>query len=192
MNQWNHSSDETHLTVMEETRILTFSYEQIMNYHGGAMPAGVALAFRLFEHLFPVYEARAGHPPIRSEATFYSGLGENGQGILDTADILLRIRKYNTLLKEPPIPCTHSAPQAPGGGNYYFCGVLGEMTWTATLRDGLIPPGFYNASREMHYKKQNQLPITQEDIRKLQELRQDTEKALLTKKPEEIFDFGRM
>ena len=46
------SPEDVLLTVMEGPRVLSFSYTGIMNYHGGAMPAGVALAFRLFEHLF--------------------------------------------------------------------------------------------------------------------------------------------
>ena len=99
-DSFRSGSVEKRLTVVEDHRVLSFSYAEIMNYHGGAMPAGVALAFRLFEHLFSVYEARFHTPPRRGEASFFSGLGENGQGILDTADILLRFRKYHTS-KEP-------------------------------------------------------------------------------------------
>ena len=165
---------------MEDQRLLSFSYSEIMNFHGGAMPAGVALAFRLFEHLFSVYEARFHTPPRRGEASFYSGLGENGQGILDTADILFRVRKYQTLLKEPVIPASSPAPEAPGGGSYYFSGTLGKMSWAASLQEGMISPAFFNASREMHRKKRENLPVTPQEIRNLQRLRTETEQALMS------------
>ena len=183
------SPEDVLLTVMEGPRVLSFSYTGIMNYHGGAMPAGVALAFRLFEHLFSVYENRFHTPPGRGEASFFSGLGENGQGILDTADILLRIRKYHALLDEPVIPAAFPAPEAPGGGSYYFSGTLGEMSWAAALRGGLVSPAFFNASREMHRKKDARLPVTDREIQNLQQLRQNTEKALLSLSSEEIFQF---
>ena len=173
-------STEKRLTVMEDHRMLSFSYAEIMNYHGGAMPAGVALAFRLFEHLFSVYEARFHTPPRRGEASFFSGLGQNGQGILDTADILLRVRKYHALLNDPVIPAASPAPEAPGGGSYYFSGTLGKMSWGASLQEGLISPAFFNASREMHRKRRENLPITPREIQALQRLRTETEQALLS------------
>ena len=179
-DSFRSGSVEKYLTVIEDHRVLSFSYAEIMNYHGGAMPAGVALAFRLFEHLFSVYEARFHTPPRRGEASFFSGLGENGQGILDTADILLRVRKYHALLNDPVIPAATPAPEAPGGGSYYFSGTLGKMTWAASLQEGLISPAFFNASREMHRKRRENLPITPQEIQALQRLRTETEQALLS------------
>ncbi len=180
---------EKKLIVLEEHRCLQFSYQDIMNYHGGAMPAGVALACQLFCYLFDRFGELYDRPPRRGEASFYTGLGENGQGIIDTADILLRIRKHNALRYDPADCASVAAPDAPGGGKYYFYGTLGRMHWSAVLKDGLLEEGYLAASRTMHEKQRQGAFISDQEKSDLLTYRQKTEEAILSLTPEQLFHF---
>lgn len=175
------------LKLLEGNQILAFSYEDVMDHHGGAMPAGVALAFRLLQLVFSAYEAEYGQLPPREGAAFYSGLGENGKGILDTAEYVLGVKT------EADVPGLgerwrgKQAPEAPGGGKYYFAGTLGAMSWEASVKDGIIGGAFFSESKRRHEKLRAGLPFTEEEQTNLTRLRQEAEKALLSLRPEDLF-----
>lgn len=176
------------LRILEGNQIRVFSYEEIMRHHGGAMPAGVALAFRLLQHVFSAYETAYGGPPRRGDASFYSGLEHNGKGILDTAEYVLGI----TAEKDVPAfaRCAHvNAPDAPGGGKYYFEGSLGELSWKAAVKDGIIGSEFYEASKKMHEKLRAHQTVTAHDRAELMRMRREAETAILSLRPEQLFDW---
>ena len=182
------SSSET-IQVLEQDRLLTFSYESIMNFHGGAMPAGVALAFRMFQYLTAACKERSGELPLRGNVTFFSGLGNNGQGILDTADCLYRIRRSGGLRMEMPEFESLKAPEAPGGGKYLFSGSFGAMSWQAAVRPGFIPQDFFDASKKAHLLRRQGKSLSDLQMEELLFLRRQTEKAILSRTPEELFTF---
>ena len=175
------------LKLLEKHQVLTFSYEDVMKYHGGAMPAGVALAFRLLQLVFSAYESAYGQLPPREGAAFYSGLGENGRGILDTAEYVLGVKAEADVPGAPERWRGKPAPEAPGGGKYYFEGTLGAMSWTASVKDGIIGGAFFSESKRRHEKLQAGLPFTGEEQANLMRLRREAEKALLSLHPEDLF-----
>src|SRR5215475_1170247 len=42
------------LTVEERGRAITFTFDDMMRYHGVHSPAGVAMAFKVMQHAFPM------------------------------------------------------------------------------------------------------------------------------------------
>ena len=65
MYQYSSLTEQDTLAVRDDGRLLVISYDSIMNYHGGAMPAGVALAFRMFTGLTARYYTLFGDVPER-------------------------------------------------------------------------------------------------------------------------------
>jgi len=177
------------LRILDDGQIRLFSYEDIMNHHGGAMPAGVALAFRLLQLVFLAYETAYGSPPQRGNAAFYSGLEHNGKGILDTAEYVLGItaeRDFPAFARCAAI----AAPDAPGGGKYYFEGTLGTLSWKARVKDGIIGTEFFEESKKMHKMLDTHQMVTEHDRTLLMRLRRETETAILSLRPEQLFDWN--
>lgn len=187
MSQYSSLTKTEALFVKENGRLLKIYYESIMNYHGGAMPAGVALAFRLFSGLTERYQAIVDGFPERDSVYFYTGLGENGQGIIDTAEALYRVRSRRHLGVDINACTGKDAPDAPGGGKYYFSGKLGNMSWEAAVRNGIIGEDFFSLSKKMHMlQDQGKLPM-KEEISQLMETRKRTEQQILKLTPDELF-----
>ena len=159
------------IVVQEGGRTLAFVYDELMRYHGGAMPGGVALAYRLMQAVFRQHRAAGGALPQRGASAFYSGLGENGQGILDAADCVLRLRRHALLRTAPQGAIPPDAPPAPGGNCYYFELALGNTLYAATLRNGLIPPEFFALSQQRHDASKGLAAFTDADMARLMTLR---------------------
>ena len=187
MSQHSSLTETEVLFVKDNGRLLKINYESIMNYHGGAMPAGVALAFRLFSGLTERYQAIFDGIPERDGVYFYTGLGENGQGIIDTAEALYRVRSRRHIGMDLNACKGKDAPDAPGGGKYYFSGKLGDMSWEAAVRTGIIEEDFFLLSKKMHMlRDQGKLPM-KEEISQLMEARKRAEQQILKLTPDELF-----
>ena len=189
MYQSSSLTEKEALAVRENGRLLHIGYDSIMNYHGGAMPAGVALAFRMFSGLTERFQALYGDVPERSQVSFYTGLGENGQGIIDTAEALYRVKSRERLNTDILAGQDKDAPDAPGGGKYFFSGIMGAMSWEASLRDGIIDREFYVRSLKMHRLLDEGREPTARDTRELMDVRKAAEQRILKKSPAELFLF---
>ena len=97
MSQYSSLTKTEALFVKENGRLLKIYYESIMNYHGGAMPAGVALAFRLFSGLTERYQAIFDGFPERDSVYFYTGVF-----ILRSLVTLISKKFPNTLMQFVP------------------------------------------------------------------------------------------
>ncbi len=57
------------LTVEERGRTITFTFDDMMRYHGPHSPAGVAMAFKVMQRAFAVaLPGRAARPPFDHRA----------------------------------------------------------------------------------------------------------------------------
>ena len=62
------------LTVEERGRTITFTFDDMMRYHGPHSPAGVAMAFKAIQHAFALLSAgQATRAPIDQGAHRVSG-----------------------------------------------------------------------------------------------------------------------
>ena len=172
------------VSIKENGNTLSFTYDELLAHHGGAMPGGVALAFRILQWVFDdVLEI----VPERGCCTFYSGLGENGKGIMDTVTKVLGVVPHESLRLDKSYSLDKSGPFAPGGGRYYFeCGYQDKLVKLA-VKDGAIPEEFFQRSAEMHRKRTAGKEITQEETDYLQQLRIDLSKAILAASSSDLF-----
>lgn len=172
------------VSAKKNDTLVSYTYEELLNHHGGEMPGGVALAFRMLQWVFDEILQTI---PEKGSCTFYSGLGENGKGIMDTVTEVLGVIPYESLHLDKSYSMDKTGPFAPGGGRYYFeCGCHGELVKLA-VKEGAIPEAFFDYSKEMHRKRTAGEKITKEEIEYLQQLRIDLSKAILSAKSSDLF-----
>ena len=172
------------VSAIENGNVLTFTYEELLAHHGGAMPGGVALAFRMLQWVF---DEILQEIPEKGCCRFYSGLGENGRGIIDTVVNVLGVVPHESLRLDKEYSLDKTGPFAPGGGRYYFeCGCK-ETLIKLAVKDDAIPEEFFRCSAEMHRKRQAEETITKEEIDHLQKLRIDLSKTILSADSNNLF-----
>lgn len=172
------------ITVRENGILKTLTYDEILENHGGEMPGGVALAFRMLQWVF---EDVLKTIPVHGECAFYSGLGENGRGIIDTAKQVLGVAQGESLRLDKEYSLDKKGPAAPGGGRYYFEIGSGEKLVKLAVRDGAIPEEFFEYSAGIHKKRNAGKTISEEEIAHLQKLRVELSLAILDAKSEDLF-----
>lgn len=74
------------IEVLDGRRLLSFSYEDVMRYHGPGSPGGVAHAFKVMELAFPLLDPDG--PPKRREIVVATAFG--GPGARDAFEIVAR------------------------------------------------------------------------------------------------------
>jgi hypothetical protein len=74
------------IVVYEDRRELSFSFEQMLAYHGGGSPGGVAHAFKVLERGLPLLEARGGVE--RRDVLIETAFG--GPGARDAFELVTR------------------------------------------------------------------------------------------------------
>jgi len=172
------------VSAKENGLCISYTYDELLTYHGGLMPGGVALAFRMLQWVF---DEVLQVVPEKGYCEFYSGLGENGKGIIDTATKVLGVKAHESLRLDKSYSLDKTGPAAPGGGRYYFeCSCNGTLVKLA-VKDGAIPEEFFRYSQEMHRKRTAGEPISQEETDHLQQLRVDLSKAILAADSNDLF-----
>lgn len=172
------------ITIRENGKHISYTYEELLAHHGGAMPGGVALAFRMLQWVF---DEVLHESPERGHCEFYSGLGENGRGIIDTVTKVLGVAEHKSLRLDKSYSLDKTGPFAPGGGRYYFeCG-CGDKLLKLAVKDGAIPEEFFRCSAEMHRKRSSGEVITQAETDHLQQLRIDLSETILAADSSDLF-----
>ena len=180
----NNMNMKNTITIRENGNMISYTYEELLTHHGGAMPGGVALAFRMLQWVFDDVLKTI---PKKGDCEFYSGLGENGRGIIDTVTKVLDVVEHDSLRLDKSYSLDKTGPFAPGGGRYYFeCGYDGKLVKLA-VKDGAIPEEFFRCSAEMHRKRTAGETITQAETDHLQQLRIDLSKAILAADSSDLF-----
>lgn len=176
--------NEQEIVIKRNKAFLKYTYEDVLAYHGGEMPGGVALAFRMIQWVFEdVLKVEIEH----GNCSFYSGLGKNGRGIMDTAKLLLGVVENDSLNLDIEYSLDKTGPIAPGGGRYYFEVACGEKKAKLSVRDGVIPKSFFEYSAKMHRKRSRGEVISKQEKEELQRLRKEISYHILKAGREEIF-----
>jgi hypothetical protein len=74
------------LEVLDRGELLSFTFEDLMRYHGPHSPAGVAIAFKVLELALPLLAG--GEPPDRREIRIRTAFG--GPGARDAFELVTR------------------------------------------------------------------------------------------------------
>lgn len=164
--------------------IIEIGYEDLLKYHGKQMLGGAALAFKIMLMTFPKL---CDEVPERGYFNFYSGIGQNGKGIIDATEMVMRVKTNNQLRLDLEYSDDKLGQVAPNGGRYYFEIGYKEKLIKLYLREGIIPEEFMTYSRLANKCKLEGTPMTDEDQARLLELRHDLAKSIMASRPEDLF-----
>lgn len=172
------------LVVKDFDDIIEITYDDILKYHGRQMLGGAALAFKIMLMTFPKL---CDGIPVRGRFSFYSGIGCNGRGIIDAAEMVMRV-KTNNQIKLDLAYCEEKPGQvAPNGGRYYFEIGYDDKVIQLYLKEGIIPEEFMEYSKLAKQCKDLNIPMKEEDQEKLLSLRQALASSIMASKPEDLF-----
>ena len=170
--------------VRDNDDIIEITYEDILKYHGKQMIGGAALAFKIMLMTFPKLSDEI---PTRGNFDFYSGIGANGRGIIDAAEMVMRVKTNNQLRLDLEYSDDKLGQIAPGGGRYYFEIGYNDKMVKLYLKEGIIPDEFIKYSKLSHKCKAENVEMRSEDLAKLLSLRQELAKSIMASRPEDLF-----
>lgn len=172
------------VVVKDKDDIIEITYDDILKYHGREMIGGAALAFKIMLMTFPKL---CDEIPQRGNFSFYSGIGCNGRGIIDAAEMVMRVKTNNQIRLDLEYSEDKMGQVAPGGGRYYFEIGYNDKLIKLYLREGIIPAEFINYSKLSHKCKAENIAMRVEDQEKLLSLRKELASSIMASKPEDLF-----
>jgi len=170
--------------VRDNDDIIEITYDDILKYHGRQMIGGAALAFKIMLMTFPKLTDEI---PQRGHFSFYSGIGQNGRGIIDATEMVMRVRHNDKLRLDLEYSEDKLGQVAPGGGRYYFEIGYKENLIKLYLKEGIIPEEFIAYSKLSHKCKAENVEMKAEDLQRLLELRQELADSIMASRPEDLF-----
>lgn len=172
------------ISIQDNGKIISYTYDELLTHHGGRLPGGVALAFRMMQWLF---DSVLETTPEYGAFGFYTGLGKNGQGIIDTVAKVTGVQEPDSLRLDIEYSLDKQGPVAPGGGRYYFEFDYEGKRYCIALTDNAIPEEFFRCSADAHKKRIAGIELTEGEQTHLQQLRIDLSKAILTADASDLF-----
>ncbi len=167
-------SPVTTLVVLDQGEAITFSFDDLLKYHGRSSIAGLAHAFKAMERAFPLLSP--GEPPERYDITVESGFP--GGGARDAFEMVTRA-VTGERFRLTSAPAGTQAPEAPGGHFFFRLANRGTVVGL-TARAGLVPADFVDvACREA--------PTPVEAARAVQ-LKEEMAERLLGLPAEDVYD----
>ena len=170
--------------VRDNDDIIEITYDDILKYHGRQMIGGAALAFKIMLMTFPKLTDEI---PQRGHFNFYSGIGKNGRGIIDAAEMVMRVKTNDQIRLDLEYSDDKLGQVAPGGGRYFFEIGYKDKLIQLYLKEGIIPEEFIAYSKLSHKCKAENVPMTEENQARLLELRQELANSIMASKPEDLF-----
>lgn len=128
------------LDVSERGRPLTFSFDDMIRYHGGHSPAGVAVAFKVMQRAFAVLSPDG--PPDRRSITVRTAF--RGPGARDGFEAVIRA------VSDDRYTVDRSLVRADRGRlleDFVFVVGIADRTVTLLLRDGFVTAEFIDLAR---------------------------------------------
>ncbi|MEX2291142.1 MAG: hypothetical protein WD794_12555 [Mycobacteriales bacterium] len=161
------------LEVLDEGQVLTYSFADLMRYHGPRFPGGVAHAFKVLQRALPLLAP--GVPPERREIVVRTAF--SGPGARDAFELVTRAVTGDRYTVDPAL-------ERPDRGRtlerYVFRLGYGERSVTLLLREGFVREEFLDLSRK-------QERTAQEDGR-LAVLKQEMADRLLAAPAMDVYD----
>jgi hypothetical protein len=128
------------IVVLDDGDEVSFSFEEMLDYHGGSSPGGVAHAFKVLERSLPLL-AGAGlveRRRIRVETAF------GGPGARDAFECVTCAVSEGRYVVDPSlVRPEHGRTRE----RFVFCLRYGEHSVTVTLREGFVTEEFIDLTR---------------------------------------------
>lgn len=129
------------IVALDNGREVSFSYEEMLDHHGGNSPGGVAHAFKVLEHSLPLLDAgrRVERRAIFIETAF------GGPGARDAFELVTRAVSEERFIVNPSLvrPRNGRARE-----RFVFCLRCGENSVTLTLRPGFVTEELIDLTRQ--------------------------------------------
>jgi len=128
------------LTVEERGRTITFTFDDMMRYHGPHSPAGVAMAFKVMQRAFAALSP--DRPPERRSINLRTAF--RGPGARDGFEAVTRA------VSDGRYAVDRALVRADRGRlleDFVFVVSIGEQTTTLLLRDGFVTDEFIDLAR---------------------------------------------
>jgi hypothetical protein len=128
------------IDVLDRGRLLAFSFDDMLRYHGPGSPGGVAQAFKILERGLPLLDPDG--PPERREITVRTAFG--GPGARDAFELVTRAVTGDRYVVDRAL----ARPER-GRTMERFVFELGYRDRSATLvvREGIVPDEFIELAR---------------------------------------------
>jgi hypothetical protein len=129
------------IVLRDGPRLLRFTYEDMLRYHGGGSPGGVAHAFKVLERGLPLLDAAGTlqRREIEVETAFGGPGARDGFELVTRAVTEDRYRVSETLRR---------AELGAERERFVFRLSDGTHSTTLTLREGFVTPEFLELSRQ--------------------------------------------
>lgn len=163
------------ITVKDQGREYTFSFEDMLKYHGGALIGGVSHAFKVMERAFPLLDN--GNIPERREISLTTAFP--GQGGKDAFELVTRCVTENRIFVDKDLEEAKGTPESPAGHYYFRFSYRGKEV-VIKIKPGVVKEEFIQLSR----KKDR----TKEEGERLEVLKNEMSEFLLSKSAEELYD----
>jgi hypothetical protein len=163
------------LQVADGRRIIAFTFDDMMRYHGPHSPAGVAMAFKVMQRAFD--QLSPGVPPARRTVAVRTAF--RGPGARDGFEVVTRG------VTEGRYTVDRSMLRSDRGRlleDFVFELSIGERATTVLLRDGFVTDAFIDLARTENR--------TAEQEARLDELKADLAQRVMATPAAELFDIA--
>ena len=160
------------LTVEERGRAITFTFDDMMRYHGVHSPAGVAIAFKVMQRAFAALSP--GGPPERRSIVVRTAF--RGPGARDGFEAVTRAVSDGRYVVD------RTLLRADRGRleDFVFVLEIGGRTATLLLRDGFVTDEFIDLARA-----ENRTDVQE---RRLDELKAQLAQRVVSTASKDVFD----
>jgi hypothetical protein len=163
------------LTVEERGRTITFTFDDMMRYHGPHSPAGVAMAFKVMQRAFAALSP--DRPPERRSINVRTAF--RGPGARDGFEAVTRA------VSDGRYTVDRTLVRADRGRlleDFVFVVEVGGRTATLLLRDGFVTDEFIDLARaEQRTEAQEQ---------RLDELKAQLAQRMMAAPADEVYDLA--
>ncbi len=163
------------IDVLEQGSVLSFRFDEMLNYHGPGYPGGVAHGFKVMQRAFPLLDD--GRLLERREISIVTAFP--GPGGRDAFELVTRCLTDGRYLVDKELPEAANELESPGGRYYFRLSYRGKSV-VITIRPGYVRDEFIQLAR----KKER----TSEEERLLAEMKREMADRLMRARAEDIYD----
>lgn len=163
------------IDVLEQGSVLSFRFDEMLNYHGPGYPGGVAHGFKVMQRAFPLLDD--GRLLERREISIVTAFP--GPGGRDAFELVTRCLTDGRYWVDKELPEAANELESPGGRYYFRLSYRGKSV-VITIRPGYVRDEFIQLAR----KKER----TSEEERLLAEMKREMADRLMGARAEDIYD----
>lgn len=161
------------LEVTEQGQVKSFSFEEMLKYHGPDFPGGVAHAYKVLERALPVLAG--GQPPERREIRIHTAF--RGPGARDGFELVTRAVTDQRYLVDPALERSERGRTLE---RYVFNLKHRDTSVTLIIREGFVVDEFIKLARQTEHTPQEKARLTV--------LKQEMADRLLARPAVEVYD----